>query len=142
MISRISLFHVDFIFAVFVTIQTEMGTLQHLIVVIGFHDVNPIGEADDRIPWGKSGTALVIAVRIVGEFQPHIILKVWTSRIVGRQIIQRCLVSQGHLLSIGIFLFLVKVRELLIHDGFHILNNHLEGISSTRIRFDCKLPFF
>ena len=42
-----------------------MGTLQHLIVVIGFHDVNPIGEADDRIPWGKSGTALVIAVRIL-----------------------------------------------------------------------------
>ena len=111
-------------------------------MVIGFHDVNPIGEADDRIPWGKSGTALVIAVRIVGEFQPHIILKAWTSRIVGCQIIQRCLISQGHFLSIGIFLFGIKIRELSVHDCFDILNNHLEGISSTRIRFDCKLPFF
>ena len=119
-----------------------MGTLQHLIVVIGFHDVNPIGEADNRIPWGKSGAAPIVAVCIVGKFQTHIILESRTSRIVGRQIIQRCLVSQGHFLSIGVFLFLVKVRELLIYDGFHILNNHLEAISSTRIRFDCKLPFF
>ena len=87
MIACIPLFHVDFVFTVFVTIQTEMGTLQHLIVVIGFHDVNPIGEADDRIPWCKSGTAPIVAVCIVGEFQPHIILKARTSRIVGRQII-------------------------------------------------------
>ena len=119
-----------------------MCTLQHLVMVIGFHNVNPIGEADDRIPWCKSGTAPIVAVCIVGEFQPHIILKARTSRIVGCQIIQRCLVSQGHFLSISVFLFLVKVRELLVHNRLDILDNHLEAISSTRIRFYCKLPFF
>ena len=119
-----------------------MCTLQHLIVVIGFHDVNPIGEADDRIPWCKSGATPIVAVCIVGEFQPHIILKARTSRIVGCQIIQRCLVSQGHFLSIGVFLFLVKVRELLVHNCLHILNDNLKGILPAWVGIHRKFPFF
>ena len=142
MVSRISLFHVDFVFAVFVTIQTKMCTLQHLIVVIRFCDINPISEADDRIPWGKSCFPVSVGICIIGEFQTHVIFESWTSRIVGRQIIQRCLVSQRHFLSIGIFLFRIKIRELSVHDCFDILDNHLESIFPSWIGVHSKFPFF
>ena len=111
-------------------------------MVIWFQCIDFISETNNCIPRCISCTSSHRWIRIIWKFQPNIIFKSRTSCIFRCLFIQCCLIGKHYFLSIFIFSCFIFTIKLSVYDFFHIRNNNLKRISSSRSFLYFKFVFF